>query len=152
MAAGVHLAADEGAEQSFGPNRIQFKIGRGTGARSLSLMTSTFRPGGGYPFLHVHRSFEEMFYVVSGELEYRLGDARLPARTGSTIFIPAGVPHCFKGIGTQPASIIVIYSSPDGLQMVEDLVTAGPDPKKHAEIFERYDSSLIVDSSPVDPN
>jgi len=149
MAVGVHIAADEGAERRFGPNRIQFKVGRGTGARALSLMTSTFVPGGGYPFLHVHRSFEEMFYVIAGELEYRLGDARVKAGAGSTVFIPAGVPHCFKGIGTEPASIVVIYSSPDGVQMVEDIAAAGLDPNKHAEIFERYDSSLIADSSPV---
>jgi quercetin dioxygenase-like cupin family protein len=146
MATGVHVSADEGAERRFGPNRIQFKVGRATGARALSLMTSTFVPGGGYPFLHVHRSLEEMFYVVSGEIEYRLGDDRISAGAGSTIFIPPGVAHCFKGIGTEPASIVVIYSSPDGLQMVEDLTLAGPDPKKHAEIFERYDSSLVAGS------
>jgi quercetin dioxygenase-like cupin family protein len=149
MGMGVHIAADEGAERRFGPNRIQFKVGRGTGARELSLMTSTFVPGGGYPFLHVHRSFEEMFYVVSGELEYQLGDARIWARAGSTIFIPAGIPHCFKGIGTEPVSIVVIYSSPDGVQMIEDITAVEPDPKKHAEIFERYDSSLIAESSPT---
>jgi hypothetical protein len=44
MTVGVHLTADEDTERRFGPNRIQFKIGRSTGARALSLMTSTLRP------------------------------------------------------------------------------------------------------------
>ena len=143
MANGVHIPAVDGVERRFGPNRIQFKVGRDCGARHLSLMTSTFVSGGGYPFLHIHRSFEEMFYVTAGEIEYRLGEQRVVAGAGSTVFIPTGVPHCFKGVGATPATIVVIYSSPDGLQMVEDITAVGLDPAKHAEIFERYDSSLI---------
>jgi quercetin dioxygenase-like cupin family protein len=143
--AGVHVPAQAGLERRFGPNRMLFKVGRDCGAKGLGLIVSTFAPGGGYPFLHVHRSFEEAFYVIAGELEYQLGGERVHAQAGSTVFIPPGVPHRFKGVGSEPASIVVIFSSPDGLQMIQDIAAAGPDPQKHAAIFERYDSSLIAD-------
>jgi len=142
---GAHFSAGEGLELRFGPNRIQFKVDELCGATGLCLMTSSFPPGAGYPFLHVHRSFEEMFYVLEGEVAYQLGGDRVVARAGSTIFIAAGTPHRFKGVGAGPARIIVVYSTPRALTMIKDIVDAGPDRNRHAEIFLRHDSYLIAD-------
>jgi quercetin dioxygenase-like cupin family protein len=140
---GLHVAADGGREFRFGPNQMVFKVADQDGAKGLAIMVSTFPPGGGYPFLHVHRSFEEAFYVVEGELDYQLGDKSVRAQPGSTIFIPPGVPHRFKGVGDSIARIVVMFSSPDGLRIIEDVAGAGLDRQKHVAIFERYDSYLV---------
>ena len=42
-----------------------------------------------YPF-HRHHVLDELFFVVSGEGEYRFGDARYPVRAGDIIAAPAG--------------------------------------------------------------
>ena len=43
--------------------------------------------------LHVHRNHAETFFILEGELDFRLGDRRFQATAGSTIHVPAGVPH-----------------------------------------------------------
>lgn len=42
-----------------------------------------------FPF-HRHHVMDELFYIVSGEGEYRWGDERYPVRTGDLIAAPAG--------------------------------------------------------------
>jgi quercetin dioxygenase-like cupin family protein len=59
-------------------------------------------PGGGFPFGHVHEDWEEVFYVLEGEVEYRLGEAWLPAPTGSTICVPPGAVHAFRNSSQTP--------------------------------------------------
>jgi len=46
----------------------------------------------GSPF-HSHRVNEEMFYVVAGEGEVRLGAERFPIRAGDVIACPPGGPE-----------------------------------------------------------
>ena len=46
----------------------------------------------GSPF-HSHRVNEEMFYVVAGEGEVRLGTERFPIRAGDVIACPPGGPE-----------------------------------------------------------
>jgi uncharacterized cupin superfamily protein len=42
-----------------------------------------------YPF-HRHHVTDEMFFIVSGSGEYRLGDQRLPLKAGDIVGAPAG--------------------------------------------------------------
>jgi quercetin dioxygenase-like cupin family protein len=142
---GIHVPADAGTELRFGPNRMFIRIGPKEGAEQLGLMSSSFVPGGGYPFLHVHYSYEEAFFVIDGEVEYQLGETKILATAGSSVFIPPGVPHRFKGVGADSARIIVLLSPARALHMIEEIAAAGLDRKKHAEIFARYDSRLIED-------
>lgn len=53
---------------------------------------------------------EEIVYVVSGTLEYRL-DGQPPARLrkGDVLFIPAGVVHSVRNPGVGPATEIATY-------------------------------------------
>ena len=46
----------------------------------------------GSPF-HSHRVNEEMFYIVAGEGEIRLGAERFPVRAGDVIACPPGGPE-----------------------------------------------------------
>lgn len=54
-------------------------------------------PGGMATPLHVQPEDEESFYVLEGELTFFLEDGKpIPARAGSFIHIPKGVPHAFQ--------------------------------------------------------
>ena len=54
-------------------------------------------PPGGGPMPHAHE-FEEMFYVIEGEVEVFRHDARTTATPGSAINIPGWAPHVFKNL------------------------------------------------------
>jgi uncharacterized cupin superfamily protein len=66
------------------------RVGALVGARKLGCQLHIVPPGNkAYP-RHAHHANEEMFFVVSGEGTYRLGEAAYPIRAGDVISAPAG--------------------------------------------------------------
>jgi uncharacterized cupin superfamily protein len=66
------------------------RIGSVIGARQLGCQLHVV-PAGKKAFpRHNHHANEEMFYVVSGEGTYRVGDASFPIREGDVICAPPG--------------------------------------------------------------
>ena len=62
---------------------------------------SVIEPGSGAP-LHVHKDVDEIFILLEGSLDLRLGDEQLLVEANHTIAIPAGVPHAFVAVGPGP--------------------------------------------------
>ena len=62
-------------------------------------------PPGGGPAPHRH-DFEEMFYLLEGEVELTFRGERVTARAGETINIPANAPHAFRNVSTQAARLL----------------------------------------------
>jgi mannose-6-phosphate isomerase-like protein (cupin superfamily) len=62
---------------------------------------SVLEPGAGAP-LHAHTDVDEIFIVLEGKLDLRLGDERHLVEADHTIAIPAGVPHSFVAVGPGP--------------------------------------------------
>jgi len=66
------------------------RIGAVIGAHKLGCQLHVV-PAGKKAFpRHAHHANEEMFYIVSGEGTYRLGDEIFPVREGDVISAPAG--------------------------------------------------------------
>src|SRR5207302_29776 len=111
---------------------------------SFGFFRSTLPPGAGMPFLHVHRSMDEAFYIAGGEVEYRLGDRYETGEAGAGVLIPAGVPHCFRAVGDVAATVVVMTGDPRGVDMIVELAAAGQgDPARFATILAKYDSELL---------
>ncbi|WP_266181387.1 cupin domain-containing protein [Dyella humicola] len=71
---------------------------------------------------------EEIIYVLEGTLEYRLQGQ--PPRTlgqGDVLFVPAGVIHSAKNIGSRNAAELGTYVVPKGKPLVE-VVADGASP------------------------
>ena len=69
------------------------RVGQRLGAQKLGYRLYVLEPGmRGSPF-HSHRVNEEMFYVVAGEGEIRLGAERFPICAGDVIACPPGGPE-----------------------------------------------------------
>jgi len=56
-------------------------------------------PAGHGPPLHVHRHETEMFYILEGSFEFRVGDETIPAPAGTTVVGPRDIPHTFRNVG-----------------------------------------------------
>jgi uncharacterized cupin superfamily protein len=68
-------------------------IGAKLGAQKLGYNLTVLPPGKrAFPF-HSHLANEEMFFVVEGEGEVRIGEARYKIRAGDVIACPAGGPE-----------------------------------------------------------
>jgi quercetin dioxygenase-like cupin family protein len=91
----------------------------------------------------VHHSFEEAFYVLEGEIEYRVGKQRIRATAGSMVFVPMGAPHEFRNVHSGPSRHLAVASDPRVAQMIDELGRSSPE--HYAEIFARYDSVPVLD-------
>jgi quercetin dioxygenase-like cupin family protein len=59
---------------------------------------SVLEPGAGAP-LHAHKDTDEIFILLEGTLDFRLGDEQRLVHANHTIAIPAGIPHAFVAVG-----------------------------------------------------
>ena len=85
----------------LGDNQRVLLTGEDTGG-SYALIEDFNPPGMGIP-LHLHRNEDEMFYVVEGQVEFRIGTEILRAGAGTTVHMPRDTPHAFTIIGDVPA-------------------------------------------------
>lgn len=91
---GVLVEPGAGREVRFGPNRLTVKVGPESGGQQFGVFESVLPPGAG-AFAHRHRSYEEAFYVLEGEIEYCLDERLMTAAAGACVFVAAGVAHAF---------------------------------------------------------
>lgn len=103
--------------------------GAQTGGRILVL--EQHEPAGtGIPF-HVHEREDETFYIVSGAVEFDLGDATVVARAGAVLFGPRGVPHGFRFIED---THWVIAITPAGIEEMFRELARLPEPLDFAQV------------------
>lgn len=112
--------------------RFDPRIGRVSGplgAQKLGYNVTVLAPGKrAFPF-HNHRVNEEMFLVLDGTGEVRIGDARHPIRNGDIIACPSGGPesaHQIINTGTAELRYLAVSTQ----QLPE--VCEYPDSAKHA--------------------
>jgi uncharacterized cupin superfamily protein len=134
---------DGGREIRVGPNSLQVKAARETGHALAGVFESTMPPGGGFPFAHVHDEYEEIFYVLEGEIEYRLGAAWARATAGTTVCVPRGVVHAFRNTSQHPARHLVVHAPAVAIEMIEEIGRTERD--KWAAVAARHHSRFADD-------
>jgi mannose-6-phosphate isomerase-like protein (cupin superfamily) len=83
----------------------------------------TAEPGFAGPRPHIHRTHEELFYVLEGEFDFLLGERSVRLGPGSFVNVPPGVAHDFRNPTDQPARWLGI-GNPGGLDLYFDEVRA----------------------------
>jgi quercetin dioxygenase-like cupin family protein len=76
-------------------------------------MLESHAPCGESPPLHVHRTEDELFHVLEGELRVRADDADLRIGAGESILAPKGVPHTYRVESPDGARWLVITTRGD---------------------------------------
>jgi mannose-6-phosphate isomerase-like protein (cupin superfamily) len=122
---------------------IEIKAGEDAGM-SFGLFRSIFPPGAGMPFLHLHRSYEEAFHLVQGQVQFVLGEEEFEMRAGGAVLVPARTPHCFRNVGDGDVEWIAITTPATAVTLIEE-VGAVPrgDLGALAALLERHDSELL---------
>lgn len=133
-AARMLLRPPDGGAVYRGPGDVyRFLVtGEETGGAYFA-MEALVPPGGGPP-PHVHRREDETFYVLDGDITFRLGDRLLVGGPGTFVNVPRGSVHCFRNDGTATARVVLTFT-PAGmerffeetLERAADLASATPD-------------------------
>jgi quercetin dioxygenase-like cupin family protein len=138
----LYVPADTGPS-FWGPgDRYTFLV---TGAQSDNayfIMEALVPPEGGPP-PHIHRREHESFYVLAGEIEFRLEDKVVVAGAGDFVHVPCGKVHAWRNSGSETARLLITFS-PSGmehffletLEQVEDRNV--PQPENMDDVVARY--------------
>jgi quercetin dioxygenase-like cupin family protein len=74
----------------------------------FALIESQARKGGEPP-AHVHRDEDECFYVVAGEVSFRVDGQTFHGRPGTWVVVPRGTVHSFA-IDSDEATMLVLFT------------------------------------------
>jgi quercetin dioxygenase-like cupin family protein len=59
---------------------------------------------------HLHHDSDEVAYVLSGEITFKIGDEVTIGGAGSCAFLPRRVPHAWKNTGAETARVLFLYT------------------------------------------
>lgn len=109
-----HVAAGDGTTFWFLGNRFTLKA---TGEETAGIfgLIEAVQPAGFAAPPHIHHAEDEVLYILAGELTFYCGETTLPARAGSLVCLPRGVPHWFRVEGEEPARLLQ-WNFPGGLE------------------------------------
>ena len=66
---------------------------------------------------HTHPG-EEIIYVIEGTLDYEIDGKRSTVKAGDVLFVPAGVVHSAKNVGTENAAELATYVVEKGKPLI----------------------------------
>ena len=110
-----------------------------------TLIEQNNEPGIGIP-PHVHENEDEVFQVLSGQVEMSVGNETTTLGAGDLIFCPKGVPHSWRVIGDEKArAMLSIF--PAGLegmfQELAQLPAGPPNMEQVAAICGKYNLKFV---------
>ena len=141
------LDPDGGLRLQSGPGRdLIFKLTGEDTDGAIDYLVVEVAPHGGPP-LHVHHRQLETIHVVSGRFKVRIGDDEHLLEPGGFAYLPAGIPHAFLNLTSEPGEVVVVFAPGGGHAFFEELGPATrramPDRQEIAAIFERHDMTLL---------
>src|ERR1700683_18933 len=83
-----------------------------TTERSQSAVMVLTAGGHSFEGMSIHKSSDQILYLVEGELSAEVGDDKRILREGDSCIIPAGTPHRFENQGVYRAVTFNVYSPP----------------------------------------
>jgi mannose-6-phosphate isomerase-like protein (cupin superfamily) len=144
MTGAVVLRAGEGERHEMGPNSTLIKATSDDTGGSFFFSETTIAPGFQGPPLHVHEKLHDMFYVLEGTLNVRIGDEEFEGGPGTFVCVPPGTPHKFSNQSDKPVRFLN-FNTPGGWEdYMRDLASAAAGgqtltPQEIGAIASRYD-------------
>ena len=119
----VVLAPGAGRNISLGPaGTVTLKAVAADSGGTLSAYEFVTPPATAGPPLHLHRTWDEAFYVLDGEMTFLIDGHTHTAPSGSFVFVPRGILHTFWNPGDAPAKQLVVFT-PAGIEAYFEEVT-----------------------------
>lgn len=122
---------------------LTFKVRGEQSGGSLTVFENLIAPSDGPP-LHRHQNEDEAWYILEGTLRFRLDTQIASAPTGTFVFVPRGVPHCFQNVGEQSARILVMFA-PSGMERFFDRFAELPGGPVDPAVFGSIGSEVGMD-------
>jgi len=113
----------------------------------LAVLEGHLAPGWNGPPQHLHRGFDESFYVVSGSVRFTSRSDEATFGPGRLVTAPIGTPHTFANADAATPAVVLITLAPEtylGYFREVSTLPLGPDGRPYdaavVEIMARYDT------------
>ena len=137
---GIVVQPGEGPVSSFTPGRsIVIKLLGGATGDSIMIFEETI-PAGTKSTFHLHRDSDEVAYVLSGEVTFKIGDEVTVGGPGACAFMPRGVPHASKSTGAETGRVLFLYTPAKAGGLIEEQQRTG---RKFASMNERELAGIL---------
>jgi oxalate decarboxylase/phosphoglucose isomerase-like protein (cupin superfamily) len=109
--------------------------------------------------LHIHPGFDEAFYVLEGELAFRVGDEVITATPGTLVYAPGDVPHTFAELtGLAPVRFL-LWVTPGGHETYFEALAAAsnasptgyPSPEQVSALMAEHAIQIVGGTNPAEP-
>lgn len=107
---GFVIPPEGGQRLSMAPGRASLlKLLSGETGGSVMLFVETAPPGT-ETTMHLHKGSDEVAYVLSGEITFKIGEEVTVGGPGSCAFLPKGVAHAWKNTGAETGRVLFLYT------------------------------------------
>jgi quercetin dioxygenase-like cupin family protein len=130
--------AEEAIDNGVALLDVLLKPGR---AEGFAVFVNHFPPMGGGPPAHHHNSYDEAFYVLSGEMEFCVDGETARVSAGSMAFVPRGATHAFRNPTSDPAHLLVV-TTPEAVDLIVRMPEGARSPETMRALFAEHDSQI----------
>jgi quercetin dioxygenase-like cupin family protein len=143
-AEGVVVLPGQGPVWDMAPGRsATLKLQSGETAESV-MMFEEAAPVGTVTNFHIHRDSDEVAYVLTGEITFKIGDHVTVGGPGTCAFMPRGVAHAWKSTGVETGRVLFIFTPAEAGKAFEELQRLQrPVGSMAAQIFQRHGAEVV---------
>lgn len=117
-------------------------LGRETN-ESIMMFEETL-PAGTASIHHLHHDSDEVAWVMSGEMTFKIGEAVTVGGPGTCAFMPRNVPHAWKNTGRETARVLFLYTPANAGGLIEELSEHhAMNDDERAAFFERHHWEVV---------
>src|ERR1700722_7795717 len=88
---------------------ISLKLRGDKTGESIMMFEETI-PTGTKSAFHLHHDSDEVAYVLSGEVTFKIGNEITVGGPGTCAFMPRGIPHAWKNTGAETGRVLFLYT------------------------------------------
>ena len=128
------------------PDAFATKVRGVDGNKTYSVIEVHTPPNRG-PFLHIHPSQNELFFVFYGSIGIQCGAQRTILKAGDTFMAPANMPHAFVSLGKEESRMLNIFDPPGDMERyfsdLAAVLNQYPDEKKLTSVYANHGIKVV---------
>jgi quercetin dioxygenase-like cupin family protein len=143
-AKGFVVPPGQGLVWNMAPGRsATLKLQSGETAESV-MMFEEVAPVGTVTNFHMHHDSDEIAYVLTGEITFKIGDQITVGGPGTCAFMPRGVAHAWKSTGVETGRVLFIFTPAEaGKAFEEAQLLQCPLGPMAAQVFQRHRAEVV---------
>ncbi len=146
-AQGIVVPPEEVQISSTSPRSFALKLPAGATGGSI-MMFEEIVPAGTKSTYHLHHDSDEVAYVLSGEVTFKIGDQVTVGGPGTCAFMPRGVPHAWKSTGAETGRVLFLYTPGGAGGLIEEQqrthrTLASMNERELADVLQRHGWEIV---------